>query len=177
MESDFEQSQFERIRNLALSGGLMGASLGALGGLFKPYRRASQLWKPAAMGGAAAGGLAASSGYVGDEIAGAPSESEANPYTWRTGLGGAAIGSTAGGIAGAAAGSGILNKVMDQESFLLNRLKEMQRAGRLSAAGKAGALGALIGGAGLGLASADEGMNLDVLRAEQMSRERERLGL
>jgi hypothetical protein len=66
---------------------------------------------------------------------------------------------------------------MDQESFLLNRLKEMQRAGRLSAAGKAGALGALIGGAGLGLASADEGMNLDVLRAEQMSRERERLGL
>jgi hypothetical protein len=177
MEQTAEESQLERIRNLALSGGLMGASLGALGGLFKPYRAASQLWRPAAVGGSAAGSLAAGSGYVGDELAGAPTPGEANPYTWRTALGGGTIGATAGGITGAAAGSGLLNSVMDKDSFLLHRLKEMQRGGRLAAAGKAGAIGALIGGAGLGLAAADEGMNLDVLRAERLAREKERLGL
>lgn len=181
-QDEFEQGQFERIRNLALGGGLMGGIGGAIAGAASPkFKKLSDLLSPTAAGAGTFGGLAAGSGYVGDELIGPPAEEEANPYTWRTGAGGVASGATIGGTAGALAGSGALNKVikskLPDDNFIRSTVERLQKGGRLKAAGKLGALGAALGGLGLGVMAADEGMGIDVLMAEKEKRERERLGL
>jgi len=175
-----DRTQEERLRDLALSGGIGGALVGGAAGLLSPkITKFSQLLKPALTGGATFGGVAAGSGYIGDEMLGDPEQGESNPYTKRTGLGGLAVGGAGGGLAGALVGSGIANKAAPKvlgDSFLARKAMDFVGKGGLSKAGKLGAIGALLGAGASGFIAADEGMQMDMIENERRRKLLEDLG-
>jgi hypothetical protein len=172
--------QSERIRNLALSGGLSGLVLGGASAALGPFRKWSDLAKAAGIGAAGGGSLAAGSGYVGDELLGDPEFTESNPYTKRTALGGVTVGGTAGGLAGAALGTGLaggLAKKVLPDNLVTRKLLEYASKGSLPKMGKLGLIGAGVGALGAGYLGADEGMQMDVIENERRRKLLEELGM
>lgn len=165
-----DQDQADRIRNLALSGGISGLVLGGASAALGPFKKWADLAKAAGIGAGAGAGLAAGSGYVGDEILGEPELMESNPYTKRGTVGGATVGAGVGGAAGAALGSGLVGNIASKvlpENLLTRKLLEYAGKGGLPKMGKLGALGAAAGALGAGYLGADEGMQMDVIENER----------
>lgn len=165
-----ETTQEQRLRDLAISGGISGLLMGAGAGAISPFSKWSQLARAAGIGAAGGAGVAAGSGYVGDEVLGDPELTESNPYTKRTGLGGLAVGGLAGGLAGAGLGSGIgsgIAKSVLPDNLLTRKLLEYVGKGSLSKAGKLGAVSSLLGAGAAGFLAADEGMQMDMIENER----------
>ena len=161
-------TQEERLRDLALSGGFGGAIMGLGAGLVSPFRKWRDLAKAAGIGAASTAGISAGSGYVGDEFLGDPDAGESNPYTKRTGLGGAIVGGGVGALGGAALGSpagGGLAKMLP-DNKLTKTLRDYVGRGGLGKMGRLGALGSLAGGATGAWIGMDAGMQTDVIENE-----------
>lgn len=175
-----ERTQGDRLRDLAISGGLGGGIIGLGAGLISPrITKFRELLKPIGLGAGSTAGVAAGSGYIGDEILGDPEPGESNPYTWRTGLGGLAVGTAGGGLAGGALGSGIGKKIADKaigDTFLGRKLLEYAGKGGPAKAAKLGALGAALGAGASTFIAADEGMQMDMFENERRRRLLEELG-
>jgi len=174
-----ESTQEQRLRDLAISGGISGLLMGAGAAAIGPFRKWSQLARAAGIGTAGGAGVAAGSGYVGDEFLGDPELQESNPYTKRTGLGGLAVGGAAGGLAGAALGTGIgqgIAKASLPDNLLTKRMFDYIGKGSLGKAGKLGAVGSLLGAGTAGFLAADEGMQMDMIENERRRKFLEEVG-
>lgn len=158
-----------RIRDLALSGGLSGGLLGAAGTVLGGFKKPSELLKSMLIGASAGAGLSAGSGYVGGELLGEPTPDEQGGHTLRGSLGGAVGGTLAGGALGSLAGlPGVAKRLKpsaDSANFITKGLSRFLGPGGLGSAKR----GALIGALGLGAAGAyqgaDEGMQMDFIDA------------
>lgn len=161
-------TQEERLRDLALSGGLGGAIIGLGAGLVSPFRKWSDLAKAAGIGAAGTAGISAGSGYVGDEFLGDPEVDETNPYTKRTGLGGAVVGGGVGALGGAALGSPVGSRLsrLLPENKLTDTIRDYVGRGGLGRMGRLGALGSLGGAATGAWMGMDAGMQTDVIENE-----------
>lgn len=164
-----------------MSGALTGGGISAASSLLKS-RKLSDILIPALQGALVSGSLAGGSTYLGEKLLGEPDDHDMGGHTNRGALGGALGGGAVGGGLGAIAGS-----IPFKSKVAANVLKDGEIAEKTSpyalrafkAIAKSGPKGALIGGAlgalGLGGAAAylgaDEGMQLDYIKALKKSAE------
>jgi hypothetical protein len=171
----------EMARDASISGGVTGGVLGGLSKILEGAKRARQI-APAALGGAALmGGVPGGSNILGNLLMGEPDQDDASPYTTRGIAGGLAAGGGLGAGLGALYGSGKLAALARRfpklaggapDNLIIDAFKWAASPG-----GKAGTRrAAMLGGAGGGLmgayTGADEGMQVDVIKAEADARRR-----
>jgi hypothetical protein len=169
--------EWKRYLQMAASGGLTGAAMGGIGKILGGSRSLPGIAGAAILGGGLGATTIPGASWLGEQVMGAPDDSELQPYTARAGLGGAAVGGLTGGLAGAATGSGLASRLAEAfpgaakavsanlplDNIIVDRLK---RAG-----GWKGALaGGLLGAGALGFMAADEGQQMDTIRNLMRSR-------
>ena len=140
----------------ALSGGVSGASLGALSWLKRGTSVASA-GATAAKLGALSAGIVGGGALIGSRIVGDPRKEEGAPFTKRAALGGAISGALVGGAGGLLLRN---TKFMKDAAKTWRPAKWMTDAPALGA----GALGALGGAVIGGAQGADEGQQVDSIR-------------
>ena len=140
----------------ALSGGVSGASLGALSWLKRGTSVASA-GATAAKLGALSAGIVGGGALIGSRIVGDPRKEEGAPFTKRAALGGAITGALVGGAGGLLLRN---TKFMKDAAKTWRPAKWMTEAPALGA----GALGALGGAVIGGAQGADEGQQVDSIR-------------
>lgn len=163
------------IRTAALSGGISGGALGAIGSI--PSLLKGGGWRAAALKTLLAGGVGAGLGAgtigLGSKIMGAPDPQESSGYTRRGAVGGA----VGGGIAGGALG-GFLGATKTELPKVSPEVLS-SAATRLRALSRGGKIGAVAGGLGLGAIAgylgADEGTHLDFLENEMKEAKRRQM--
>ena len=166
-----DNDEWKRYLMMAASGGLTGAGMGAIGKLLGGSRSLASILGAGAAGGVAGATAIPGAAYLGEQVLGAPEETDTTPYTVRAGLGGAMVGGGLGAAGGAFLGSGAsgavgrafpgVSKFMHSQLPLDNLITDKLRK---VGGGKGALLGALLGGAGLGFMSADEGQQIDTIR-------------
>lgn len=173
-----DDARRERLKELALSGGVSGAVLGGVGTLIGGFKKPTDVLRSALIGALGGAGIASGSGYVGGEVLGEPGEEEEGAHTKR-GLVGGALG---GGLLGAAAGSllgssGIaraLRSKLGTDNAVSRGIGNWIGSGGAASAKR----GAMAGGLGLGAASAyqgaDEGMQMDFIDGVRYQAEQKR---
>lgn len=165
----------DAVRNASLSGLGSGALLGVGSRILSGQRSLPGLLKAALGTGAVSGLTAGGATALGTQLLGPPGEDEINPYTRRSGLGGALGGSVAGAGIGALLSSGILRKAPSLLKWLRQGPGDNIIADQfLKLGGKPSttrtllgtALGGATGGTLAGYLAADEGMGIDVMTSE-----------
>lgn len=173
---EMTEARKERLRDLALSGGLTGGLLGGATTVLGGFKKPSELAKAMLIGAGIGGGLSAGSGYVGGELLGEPAPDEQGGHTLRGAIGGAVGGGLAGGALGSALGiPGIAKKAQSaigSANFITRPLSSYLGFGGKSSAIRGALIGALGLGAAGGYTGADEGMQMDFIDA--MRREKAR---
>ena len=166
----------EHLKNLALSGALSGALLGAGGKAIAGARSLGEIGKAALTGSAISGGLTLGGGGLGMLMMGEPEEGDPTAFTKRSALGGA--------LAGGALGAGLMSPAM--RSAVASAAKALGMGGKLAeltksrdasgvsnivleklkgAKGMKGILaGGALGGVVGGYQGGDEGMQADFTR-------------
>lgn len=170
MQTD-NNEDWKRYLMMAASGGLTGAAMGGIGKLLGGSRSLPGILGSAALGAATGATAIPGAAYLGEQVLGAPDESDTQPYTFRAGLGGAGVGGLLGAGVGALTGSGLatkaaetfpgiaktISKTLPTDNIIIDYLKKL-------GVGKGAALGALVGAGTLGYMAADEGQQLDTIR-------------
>jgi hypothetical protein len=166
-----DDEDWKRYLQMAASGGLTGAAMGGIGRILSGSRSLPAILASAAGGGALGASTIPGAAYLGEQVMGAPTTKDLQPYTARAGLGGASVGGLLGAGAGAATGSGLASRLAEAlpgaaktaganlplDNIIVDKLK---RAG-----GWKGALaGGLLGAGTLGYMAADEGQQMDTIR-------------
>ncbi len=174
------------ILNAILSGAVTGGGISAASSALKA-RKLSDILIPALQGALVSGSLAGGSTALGEHLLGEPDDNDLGGHTNRGALGGALGGGTVGGALGAVAGA-MPFKAKRATAAGLDSAGQLLKAGEegspwalraFKSMAKSGPKGALIGGAlgalGLGGAAAylgaDEGMQLDYIKALKNSAE------
>ena len=172
---------WKRYLQMAASGALTGGTMGGIGKLLGGSRSVGQILGAGGIGALAGGTAIPAASLLGEQALGAPAEADTQPYTLRAGLGGAAAGAGLGAVGGAATGAGLAGKFADMVPGAAKFAKDAMPLDNLlvdyikKSGGKKGALlGALLGAAGLGFMSADEGQQLDTFRNISRMSEKEK---
>jgi hypothetical protein len=163
--------EWKRYLQMAASGGLTGASMGGLGKILGGSRSLPAILGGVGLGAATGATAIPAAAYVGEQVLGAPSEDEQQPYTLRAGLGGTIAGAGVGALGGGYIGSGLAEAMgrtfpgaaaaahsqLPLDNLIIDKLK---KAGKWKGALAGAGLGALA----LGFTSADEGQQIDTFR-------------
>lgn len=170
------QTLADRLRAVALTGGVSGGIMGGATGLLSHgnlKKLPLDALKAALLGGTTAAGAVG----VGEAVLGEPEREETNVYTKRGGTGGAAIGALAG-LLGTIALSGKLplgklgtmgkpvQDMLNVKNPLLARYKRALQSKDLGTKSLAAAGGIAVPAVAGGYFGADEGMGLDILQTE-----------
>lgn len=166
----------ESVKSAALSGGISGASVGAVARLLAGKRAIPEILLGAAGAGATSAALGAGATYVGGELLGPASDKDPSAYTKRGGIGGAVGGGLLGAAVGGLAGAG---KVKLPKFAANNLIGDALAKLAANPSARTAKLGALLGGTVLGGSAgylgADEGMQLDFLTNEANAARRRRM--
>ena len=171
----------------ALSGAASGAIFGAGGRFFTGAKKMSDILKAAGIGSIVGAGITGGSTAVGSELMGAPRAEEANPYTYRSALGGFLAGGAGGAGLAALLASGKmpssalakLGRVLPINNILTDKLSGYGKAPSMANMKKAVLMGGAAGALPSSYLEADEGMGVDIimreLEEERKQKELERL--